>query len=79
MPVIYTMEQYTALSEAISLGATEVTYGDKKVVYRDLNSMLRIQALMQAQLFPSQFNNTGRKYASFSKGTDNRGPYRGCR
>lgn len=69
----YTISQYNSLTEAISLGATEVQYGDKKVTYRSLDEMLRLQMLMKNCLFPEQNKNNGRKYASFSKGTDSRG------
>lgn len=65
--IIYTLLEYQTLAAAIATGTKEVTYGDKKVVYRDLNDMIRILAIMKAQLFPNY--NSGRKYASFSKGT----------
>ena len=65
----YTIEQYNALSESISLGALEVEYSDKKVKYRSLEDMLRIQALMSGELGLNT-NKTwnGRKYTSFSNG-----------
>jgi len=66
----YTLSQYQILSDAISSGALEVTYGDKKVVYRSLDEMIRIQLMMRNCLFPEQNTNNGRKYASFSKGTN---------
>lgn len=67
----YTLAQYQILSSAIATGALEVNYGDKKVVYRSLNEMIRIQVMMKNELFPSQNTNNGRKFASFSKGTNN--------
>ena len=63
----YTLEQYTALKDAISQGVLEVRYFDKTVKYRSLDEMLRILELMKRELFPD--SNRGRKYASFSKGT----------
>jgi len=69
MPIIYTLAQYNTLVEAIALGATEVTYGDKKVVYRSISDMLRILSLMESQLFPNR-KNDGKRFTSFSKGTD---------
>jgi hypothetical protein len=66
--IIYTLEQYTAISEAIATGATKVQYGDKTVEYRSLNDMIRIQSLMYAQLFPCN-KNDGRRYFGVSKGT----------
>lgn len=67
-PIIYTIEQYNTLSAAIASGALEVTYGDKKVVYRSLDDMLRIQQAMFNQLFPNRNNNNGRTVVSYSKG-----------
>lgn len=74
VPVItYTLEQYTIISEAIAMGALEVKYGDKEIVYRSLDEMLRIQQLMYNQLFPENNRNNGQKYFSHSKGTYCRG------
>lgn len=70
VPVItYTLEQYTILSEAIATGALEVNYGDKKIQYRSLSDMLRIQQIMYNQLFPQNNTNNGRVYFGTSKGT----------
>lgn len=69
VPIItYTLEQYTAISNAIAEGVTEVSYGDKKIVYRNLEEMLRIQSLMYSQLFPATNKNNGRRYFGTSKG-----------
>lgn len=67
----YTLLQYNSLSEAIASGATEVSYGDKKVVYRSLEDMLRLQIEMERCLFPQNNanKNNGRRFVSFSKGT----------
>lgn len=46
----FTNEQYTALSEAIALGATEVTYGDKTVKYRSLADMMALLERMASDL-----------------------------
>lgn len=70
VPVItYTLEQYQAISAAISEGVTKVKYGDKEIEYRSLDEMLRIQSLMYAQLFPCNSRNDGRRYFGTSKGT----------
>lgn len=71
-PIIetYTIEQYQILSAAIASGAVKVHYGDKTVDYRTLDEMLRIQGIMISQLFPCSKSNNGRKFASFSKGTE---------
>jgi len=66
----YTIEQYNSLTEAVALGATKVVYGDKTVEYRSLDDMIRLQMLMEACLFPQNNKNNGRKYVSFSKGTE---------
>lgn len=67
----YTLEQYQVLSDAIATGTVEVNYGDKKVRYRSLDEMIRILELMKKCLFPDSTTgvNSGRKFASFSKGT----------
>lgn len=67
----YTLEQYQVLSDAIATGALQVDYGDKSVKYRSLDEMIRILQLMKNCLFPDSTNgvNSGRKFASFSKGT----------
>lgn len=71
MPIVitYTLDQYYAISSAIAEGVTEVNYGDKKIVYRSLEEMLRIQSLMYSQLFPCNSRNDGRRYFGTSKGT----------
>ena len=70
IPVItYTLEQYTAISNAIAEGVTKVQYGDKTVEYFSLSDMLRIQSLMYSQLFPTTNKNNGRRYFGTSKGT----------
>lgn len=66
----YTLEQYQTLSAAIASGAKRVRYGDKEVEYNSIEDMLRVQILMKNCLFPEQNTNNGRKYASFSKGTN---------
>lgn len=69
----YTLAQYTALNEAISLGAKKVTYGDKTVEYNTLSEMLQLQSRMEACLFPaSSTSNNGRRFTNFSKGTNRR-------
>jgi len=77
--IVYTLEQYQALSAAIAEGVKVVEYADKKVEYRDLPDMLRIQALMYDQLFNTGGNNNARRYVSFSKGTNPRSRRGGCR
>lgn len=67
----YTLAQYQTLTDAIASGALKVKYGDKEVEYRSLNDMIRLQNMMKNCLFPEQNTNNGRKYASFSKGTNN--------
>lgn len=47
---MFTQEQYSALIEAIALGATKVQYGDKVVEYRSLDDMRRLANEMAKQL-----------------------------
>lgn len=47
---IYTQAQYTALCAAIAAGATSVSYQGKSVQYRDLQQMLELKALIEADL-----------------------------
>ena len=63
----YTLEQYTALQAAIAGGELVVRFADRSVTYRSLDEMIRIQQLMERELFPDSTSG-GRRYASFSKG-----------
>jgi len=66
----YTQAQYTALTEAISQGATRVKYADKEVEYRTLDEMLQLQQIMANDLGLNGANpkTNGRFYGSFSNG-----------
>jgi hypothetical protein len=46
----FTQTHYNALAEAIALGATEVTYGDKTVKYRSLAEMMALLDRMATDL-----------------------------
>ncbi|MFN3646247.1 MAG: phage head-tail joining protein [Gemmobacter sp.] len=46
----FTVEQRTALAEAIARGALEVQMGQERVKYRSLAEMRQILALMDAEL-----------------------------
>lgn len=63
----YTQEQLTALEAAVAQGTLRVRYGDKEVEYRSLAEMLRVIDMMRKELGIVK-NDSGRKYASFSKG-----------
>lgn len=63
----FTQTQYDTLQNAIAQGALEVRYGDKKVVYRSLDEMLRILNVMGVSLGILQAN-AGRKVASYHNG-----------
>lgn len=69
---MYTIDQYNSLKSAIALGSTEVHYGDKKVIYRSLQEMLEILAIMTGELNPDATEIAGqpsrRRVAAFSKG-----------
>lgn len=47
----FTIEQYTALKEAIATGATTITYGDKTVSYRSLAEMKDLVRMIEDELF----------------------------
>ncbi len=47
---VYTQDQYNKLMDAIGQGALLVKYADKEVQYRSLDDMLRIKAIMEADL-----------------------------
>lgn len=47
---IYTMGQYTALVAAIAASVTSASYQGKSVQYRDLQEMLMLKRLMEADL-----------------------------
>lgn len=55
------------LEEAISSGALEVQYTDKKVKYRSLDEMIRIRDLMKRDLGQKDFSKR-RKTAVVGKG-----------
>lgn len=63
----YTIGQYQILIAAIAQGVREVYYGDKRVVYRDLNEMYRIRDDMETELGLNR-KKPRTAFASFSKG-----------
>lgn len=71
----FTLEQLRVLEAAIASGTLEVDYGDKRVIYKTLDEMLRVRRLIRRELGLS--NEAGsRRYAAFSKGTDSCGSSR---
>lgn len=46
----YTTAQHTKLRNAIAAAADRIATGDNSVQYRDLENMLKIDALMSAEL-----------------------------
>ena len=50
----FTIEQYTALKEAIATGATTITYGDKTGSYRSLAEMKDLVRMIEDELFPER-------------------------
>lgn len=72
----YTVEQLNALKEAISIGATSVKYADKTVEYRSLSDMIRIQGIMEAELYPATVaakKISRRKLANYGRGYEGTG------
>lgn len=65
----WTNAQLTALETAISNGSLSVEYGDKKVVYRSLEEMLKLREIMKRELFGSATSGeASRVKMKFSKG-----------
>ena len=68
----YTLQQYNTLTAAIAQGALKVKYADKEVDYRSLDEMLRIAAIMAADLGITT-SGTGRVIQSrFKSGLNNK-------
>lgn len=64
----FTLQQLQALDDAIAQGVMQVTYGNKIVMYKSLDEMLRVRNLMAREL--GLTNEKGeRKFAEFNKGT----------
>lgn len=68
-PDIVTIAMYTTLCRAIFMGTREVYYGDKRVVYRTLEEMLKIKNLAELSLGLTQ-QDDGRRFASYNNGFD---------
>ena len=62
----YTVDQLTALDNAIAQGVLEVKYADKTVTYRSLNDMLRIRGIIEQDL--GRGTSYRRTYAKHNKG-----------
>jgi hypothetical protein len=62
----WTLEQLTALEDAIAQGTLIVRYADKQVQYRSLTEMLQLRDMMRQELGLSQ--PTKRLFAKHSKG-----------
>ena len=72
----YTADQLTALKEAIALGATSVKYADKTVEYRSVSDMLKIQGIMEAELYPASLPTkltNRRKFVEYGRGFEGTG------
>lgn len=65
-PPVFTPAMITALAGAIALGAKEVDYGDKKVVYQDLGAMISLLNLMQTQVYGTPTMADRRKQGIFN-------------
>jgi hypothetical protein len=63
-----TVEQLDALDEAISSGAKEVWYGQKKVEYRSLDEMMLLRRRMAAELAGTTTPRTRRRVARYHNG-----------
>jgi len=64
----YTLDQYTALVDAIAMGATKVKYQDREVEYRSLKDMNQLKNQMEKELGLSKTGGTGRTIAVYNNG-----------
>lgn len=69
-PSIITKDMFDTLEAAIVAGVREVYYGDKRVVYRSLDEMMRIRD-MAAQVLGLWQPSEGRQFAEFGSGLHN--------
>lgn len=67
----FTLAQLDALDAAIATGTTQVTYGNKIVMFKSTKEMLEVRNLMIKELGLGVDNNGGRKYGEFNKGINN--------
>ena len=56
------LEQIAALETALATGSKSVTVGDKNIVYRDLEEMVKILNLLKSKTDPSSFSITQINY-----------------
>jgi hypothetical protein len=64
----FTQEQLDAIEIAIVSGTTEVSYSDKKVVYRSLRELMALRDLIRKEL--GLVGASKRLYMEHKKGTD---------
>lgn len=66
----FTLAQLEALDEAIATGAQQVSYGNKIVIFKSMDDMLKARNLMAAELglLNKGTVNDGRTYGKFNKG-----------
>ncbi len=67
----FTSDDLTALDTAIKSGARRVAYRDRTVDYHSLDEMLKLRAVMQAEVSTGDRTTYGtrRVYPKYSKGT----------
>ncbi len=67
----FTNDDLTALDTAIKSGARRVAYRDRTVDYHSLDEMLKLRAVMQAEVSTGDRTTYGtrRVYPEYSKGT----------
>jgi acyl-homoserine lactone acylase PvdQ len=66
----FTLQQLEKLEEAISTGALEVWFGDKRVRYDSIDSMMKLRERMKQELGLSDPSKR-RVLATFNKGLNN--------
>ncbi len=65
MQVAWTQQDLDAVKSAIASGATRVKYADREVQYQSLTDLLRIKAVIEAEMGKTKVL---RHYPSFDKG-----------
>lgn len=62
----YTLEQLQTLEDAIAQGVNQVMYGNKMVIYRSVDDMIKVRNLMRVEL--GLTIGTTRLYTNHDKG-----------
>lgn len=64
----WTTSDLEAIEESIKNGTSRVRYADREVTYRDLDELLKLRTLIQAELGVVTHSGISHHYPAFSKG-----------